>query len=120
MDDSNFYTDLLNIYMKHYNKFNNTNKNMFDGIEEGNNIETNDIMEELYDHIDDYMTMDDDYKKIYQAHEINLENFEQMFCLNMSDNTMYLCPIIIPLLIFLLENVNWLHEDWEIIPIKMS
>lgn len=113
-----YYTNLLNIFIKHYNQCNNTNINMFHNIDTID--DTNDMMEEFYEHLTDYKQCDEEYKQIFSPQEAPIDNFEQLFGLKINGKMFCVCALMIPILEYIAKDIDWVKTNWNIIPIKME
>lgn len=113
--ETSYYTNILNIFIKHYNTFNKTNINMFTGLDKYE--DTNDMMEEFIDHLTQFKESDDDEKRLYNMNEIQKENFEQLFSLRINENIVCVCGILFPILNYIATEIDWINVDWKIIPI---
>jgi hypothetical protein len=82
--------------------------------------ETNEIMEELAEHANQYKTYPQECRKIYSPTEINFDDFEQLFGLMINDNIICVCEIMMPLLQYITEEIDWVNVKWQIIPIKVE
>lgn len=111
-----YYTDLINIYIMAYNRQHGTNTNLFNKIE--NYEDTNDIMEEFYEHLNMFKTSDENMKKIYSPQEFPFETIEELYGLKIEDNIVCICQLLIPLLNYVVENIDWKKEDWIIVTAK--
>lgn len=112
-----FYLTMLNIFIKHYNDTNGTNVHMFQNID--NMDDTNEIMEEFMDHIAQFNQSSNDDKQLYNPTDIEVDDFEQLFGLKINDNIVCACILMIPLLIFVSHELDWVKTDWKIIPLSI-
>ena len=109
---------IINIFVKHYNMYNDATVNMFCGIDTLDG--SNDIMEEFYEHLDDYKNSADDDKQIFAPNEILFDDFEKLFGLKINENIICVCSLMFPLLNYIAEHVDWTHTKWMIVPLKME
>lgn len=118
MENPAYYMNLINVFVKYYNTSNKTNINMFHGL---NTLEdTNDMMEEFYEHMYDYKESDDDGKQLFTLDEVVVDDFEQLFGLKVNDNIICVCGLIIPILEYIVKEIDWVETNWKIIPLKMN
>lgn len=115
---ASYYMNLINVFIKHYNTCNGTKINMFHGIDIFE--DTNDMMEEFYEHINDYKESDDDNKQLFSPDEITVDDFEQLFGLTVNDNIICICSLMIPILEYIVKEIDWVKINWKIIPLKMN
>ena len=117
-DTGSYYMTLLNIFIKHYNQTNGTHIHMFDGIE--NITDTNEIMEEFADHTHQFSECDIYSKSLYSPTDVNFDDFEQLFGLRVNDNIVCVCEIMLPILMFIAKEMDWVNADWRIVPLNMK
>lgn len=113
-----YYTDLLNVYIKHYNEHNNTTYNLFQNIE--NDGDTNDIMEEFYEHMNDFKKSLEYDKKLYTQESINVDEFDTLFGLEINGRIVCVCKILFPILMYIVSDIRWTEVNWKIIPLKYN
>ena len=113
-----YYTNLLNIFIKHFNDCSDNKINLFHGIEMDDN--TNEIMEEFFEHINQFKEATEYDKKIFAPDEIIVDEYEQLFELRIDGCCICYCAIIIPLMDYVAREIDWVKTNWKIIPIKMS
>lgn len=58
-----YYTDILNVFITYYNTINQTKKNLFSNIETYE--DTNEMMEELMDHISLFNESDEETRELH-------------------------------------------------------
>lgn len=110
------YVDILNVFITHYNKINGSNYNMFVGIEIMN--DSNPMMDEFFDVIDIYNECDEYSKKLFNINEINVKDYEELYILSVEGQMICACMTIIPILMHVVQHVDWHHKIWNIV--KMS
>lgn len=103
---------IINVFLKYYNNEHECNKNMFQDIDEYE--DTNEILEEFYDHVTECNEVPESCKKLYSPEEINLEQFEQIYGLFINGECICLCEILFPILQYLSEECDWATIDWKI------
>jgi hypothetical protein len=103
--------NILNIFVKHYNTAHNTAINLFHGIDAV--TDTNEIMEELMDHIAQYKQADVDEQKMY-APDISLAHCEVYYGLFVNQTLICICPLLYPLLEYIDQNIDWVEVAWQI------
>jgi hypothetical protein len=111
--DSAYFENILNIFIKYYNLENATSINMFTGINEYE--ETNEIMEEFMDHLMEYKENDENIKKLMNINEINIEDYEKLYGLQIDENIICVCEIFFPIIIYIAKNIDWKNINWKII-----
>jgi len=117
MSDS-VLTDIINIFVKHYNNTNDTHINMFSGLD--SICDTNAIMEELLEHIEQYKNSPPECYRLFGFDEIDINDYEQLFGIIIDDNMLCVCELMIPLLKYIAQNIDWNNTDWKIIPIAIK
>lgn len=115
---ANYYLNLLNVFIMHYNTLNNTNIHMFFGINEIH--ETNDILEEFYEHLAEYKRCDEDDKKLHAIDRVELDDYEQLFGLQVNGQIICVCGILIPIIEYIVKEIDWTQGLWQIIPLKFN
>lgn len=118
MEEMSYYVNILNIFMKHVNMYREKTTHMFDNVKTDD--DTNDIMEEFYEHINQFKESDENIRRIYAYDEINVEDFEQLFVLKVDDKIICACELLFPLLDYIAKEIDWVQCKWKIIPIKMD
>ena len=113
-----YYMNILNIFIKHYNRCNETNINMFTGVDTLDG--TNDMMEEFYEHLTEFKESGEDDKRLYAYEDIDADDFEQLYGLGVNGNLICVCRILIPIIEYISKEVDWVQVKWQIIPLKMN
>lgn len=114
--DAEYYTSLINIYIKHYNVSHNTKKTLFDALEMYDDC--NEIMDTFFEHIQEFKESDESDKKIYSVQEVIVENFEQLYGLKINDDIVCVCGLLIPILDYVARKIDWTKVDWKIISMR--
>lgn len=117
MDKEELCETLLNVFVKHYNTYNNTNLNMFNGI--SSDDDTNDMLEELFEHMHEYNLSernDDGKSKLLKLSEINVEDYPVLFGLSIDCQVIVVCPLMLPILMHVAE--KYVNANWRIVVIK--
>jgi hypothetical protein len=91
---------------------------MFDGIEEM--CDTNEIMEELLEHIEQYKKSPPECYQLFGVDEVDIEGYEQLFGITIDGKMICVCEIMIPLLQYIALNMDWENVDWKIVPLAIE
>lgn len=102
-----FMEDIMNAFIKNFNRINETNMNMFHGI--GGEEDTNDIMEEFFGHLHDFKDENND-RKIYTYSE----DCDITYVLIINGVKLYKCQIFMPLIKYVATKLDWRGLDWVI------
>jgi len=112
MDNDKLET-IINNYIKYYRKIypDKIINNAFDNIDYNDPTSTNHILESFYDALFLHKNIDND---VYESiDEINIENIDNLYMLEMNNKT-YISQSIISLL-YVLDNFN---GEWNIVDLK--
>lgn len=115
MDDEQ-YVEMMNIFIQYFNRKNDTNYNLFYDIERFD--ETNDMIEEFREHINEYNDSSEFEKRLYNTSEADISNFEAVYVLIIDSSIKCFCTTLIPLIIFMLEYIDYEKCKWEITLVK--
>ena len=117
-------TDILNEFITYYKKVNNRfdNTNMFNNIDIKEETSTNEIMEEFYSHIHEYITWKEtrkDYIEIYSPKDIDDSDYEELYGILIDDELKIISPSMIAIIIKLIELKNIeIYNNYQIISVK--
>lgn len=115
---ADYYTDILNVYVKYYNKFHNTNKNLFSDIDDYEG--TNNMMEEFYEHLYQFSTSDEYEKSIKSISDVNPDEYDGLYALQINDEIVCVCSLLFPILDYIAQNVEWCTVNWDIMYAKIK
>lgn len=118
MDNISHYVNIMNIFVKHYNVTNDCNINMFHGVETLD--DTNDMMEEFFEHITQSKECTPMERELFSCDEIKIHEFEQLFELKINDTPICACSVLLPLLEYIAKSIDWVKTDWKIVPLKID
>ena len=118
MENTGYYINLINAFVKHYNMCNETNKHMFHDIDEIDG--TNDLLEEFYEHLGQFKESEEEDKKLFSPNDINPDSFEQLFGLSVNGKVICVCCLLIPLLDYIVKEIDIVKTQWKIIPLKIT
>jgi hypothetical protein len=107
------YTDILNVFIKYYNTINGTSNNLFSNI--GTYEDTNDMMEELFDHVSMFNESDEETKKLYNLSSIILDEYDHLYGLKIDEKIICVCELLFPILVYVVREIDWTQVPWKII-----
>lgn len=116
MDDNEQYVNILNIFIQYFNRQNKTNYNLFFDIERFD--ETNDMIEELREHIVEFNESDETTQRIYNPSEVDPVKFEAVYVLTIDTSIKCYCTILIPIINFMIKYIKLDECQWDISLIK--
>lgn len=109
----NLMVDVLNAFMKYYNKKHETNTNIFHGLNLTQDNSTNDQMEILYKELHEYNKLEGSDKLIKEVKDEE-KKYKHVLTISVGEmSKQYGCDNLIPLLIQTNkfdENINWTIE----------
>jgi hypothetical protein len=114
--DEEKYVDMLNIFIQYFNKANGTDYHLFYDIERAD--ETNDMIVEFREHIQEYSDSGDFEKRLYNPVEADISNFEAVYVLIVDGSIKCFCMTLLPIIIFMLEHVDYEKCNWDITLVK--
>ena len=117
-NSESYYMNMINIFVKHFNNYSDEKTNMFSGIETDDN--TNDMMEEFFDHMAQFKEASEYDKKIFAPDEIIIDEYDQLFELRIDGFCVCYCAIMIPLIDYIAREIDWVKTNWKIVPVKME
>jgi hypothetical protein len=111
------YLNMINVYMKYYNKLYSTNINLFNNINDYKPFSTNKQMEILYEHIHEIkQEQNPDNIIVRSPGYYDINNFNHLFLLEY-DNVQVQSPYLVSLLHYIVdENID--DKKWNIICLK--
>jgi hypothetical protein len=114
--------DTLNVFMTYFKRLYMRKKNetMFENIDASKVDETNKCLEVFYEHMEIYNKSEyDDKDDLYEAHSINMGDFEELYILNIDDKPELVCRHLIPILMYL-SSIEWSEINWTILHEKKA
>lgn len=106
------YEKVINIFLKYYNDTNGTNHNLFQGIDDMEG--TNKIMDDFRDYLFEYNECSEDERQLYMPHEVDLDDFDEVFGLFINNELICISVIIFPMLLHLAKTVELDDNTWRI------
>jgi len=115
---SSHFTGILNIFIKYFNQREGTTQNLFEGIDLME--DSNDMMDEFFEHIDAFKQSSEITRRLYNPSEITISGFEELYALRVDDNIVCLSELLLPILNFMSEHIQWVDKNWQIVCIQNS
>lgn len=121
-DEISFDTNLFNIFLRFYQyTFKEHNKSMLDDIDDEEKESTNRQMEMFYDEClkYKYQSSREDLITINKPYTVNLDEYDEMYCLKIDNKEKAICPSLLALLSCISEKIeNWEKKNWVVFKIK--
>lgn len=115
MDEHNDILEIINVYIKYFNTYHNTNTNLFTNIDHNDLTSTNVQLEKLYEHIYLYNNTEQIYRKIINPSEIDVKDIQDIYILIIDDHIISVCHLLFPLLEYVATKIDWKKINWKII-----
>ena len=110
------YIDATNAFLEYYKKtYHLMNINVFEGVDYSEDTSTNKCMELMYECIFKYRDKD---VELELPEDIDISKHDELYTLIIDNKQQLACPSLWHLIMYLVDNYDYLDINWEIASLK--